>query len=87
MKSRKIEFYGEYFTQLSAELGKIVDINGCSTFDIRCNDKEGHYITTTKARANILKKYIMKNKCLFITVKNEKIKINLTDLELKDSSK
>ena len=79
----KIEFYSEYFSQLSIELGKIVDISGGSSFDIKCNDKEGHYITTTKSRANNLKKYISKNKCLFVTVKNEKIKINLTDLELK----
>lgn len=79
----KIDYYHTYFEELSLKLGKIVDPNGNSKFDIRSNDKEGHYITTTKSRAKLLQKYILKNNIININIKNNKKEIKLGDLEFK----
>ena len=79
----KIDYFKSYFDQISIELGKIVDKIGNSKFDIRSNDKEGHYITTTKSRANILKKYITKNNKIILNINNTPKEFNLKDLEFK----
>ncbi len=83
----KINDYKSYFNSLCKGLSDMID-EGKDFFELKYNERDGHYLSTTNTRANSLKKaFQTKNNKLQYTDSNGKVQnIEFKDLELKQTT-
>ena len=75
-----------YFSELSLQLGYLLDRSGKIKLELRETDKEGHFLSTTISRGKQLQQIFKKKNEIIITINNEQQVLKYKDLEFKKTT-
>jgi DNA mismatch repair protein MutS len=80
---KKIDYCDGFMKELAVHFSNIVD--GAS-IDVKNNDRDGHYLTISVSKGNILKDRLAKKETIDITIEDITHTIKFSDIEFKSTS-
>lgn len=86
----KIDNCKKYFESLGNNLHMLIDTNHTNStksyIELKYNERDGHYLTLTKARSKCLKTNLSKKTTILIKTLHDEYTVNYKDLEFKDNT-